>query len=274
MHLDLKRLDLNLLLVFEAVYRLRSVTRAAAELALSASALSHALIRLRKALADELFYRVGNDMHPTVYADSGPDRQRKSGAAGGCIRARVSFPPKAGRASPSPLPITPPSRCFPLMAQMQRGARAVVPAALFRAQGGMNDLLAGRIDFALGFTETDGESYPEIDEVSWLEDEYVAICSPAFSVKYGELTLENYLRARHLVVTPWNEQRGVIDYQLDKLGLQRDIAIRTPSLLGAPFIVADSELVMKHAALRRAKTAAGGGAGYPPPAVSGAAVSD
>ncbi len=62
--------------------------------------------------------------------------------------------------------------------------------------------------------------------------------------KYGELTLENYLQARHLVVTPWNEQRGVIDYQLDKLGLQRDIAIRTPSLLGAPFIVADSELVM------------------------------
>ncbi|MCP1105275.1 hypothetical protein M6G53_07645 [Serratia nevei] len=28
MHLDLKRLDLNLLLVFEAVYRLRSVTHA------------------------------------------------------------------------------------------------------------------------------------------------------------------------------------------------------------------------------------------------------
>ncbi|MGV8301849.1 LysR family transcriptional regulator, partial [Pseudomonas aeruginosa] len=71
----------------------------------------------------------------------------------------------------------------------------------------LNDLLAGRIDFALGFTETDGESYPEIDEVSWLEDGYVAICSPAFSVKYGELTLENYLQARHLVVTPWNEQR-------------------------------------------------------------------
>ena len=115
MHLDLKRLDLNLLLVFEAVYRLRSVTRAAAELALSASALSHALIRLRKALADELFYRVGNDMHPTVYADSPPRPSAKVWRCWpkGCIRARVSFPPKAGRASPSPLPITPPSRCFP-----------------------------------------------------------------------------------------------------------------------------------------------------------------
>ncbi len=115
MHLDLKRLDLNLLLVFEAVYRLRSVTRAAAELALSASALSHALIRLRKALADELFYRVGNDMHPTVYADSLAPAVSESLAllAKGCIRARASFPPKAGRASPSPLPITPPSRCFP-----------------------------------------------------------------------------------------------------------------------------------------------------------------
>ncbi|PCO16553.1 hypothetical protein CQA18_27250, partial [Enterobacter hormaechei] len=38
------------------------------------------------------------------------------------------------------------------------------------------------------------KSYPEIDEVSWLEDEYVAICSPAFSAKYGELTLETTCR--------------------------------------------------------------------------------
>ena len=160
------------------------------------------------------------------------------------------------------------------MAQMQR----LAPGLSFQLRYSerkvaLNDLLAGRIDFALGFTETDGESYPEIDEVSWLEDEYVAICSPAFSVKYGELTLENYLRARHLVVTPWNEQRGVIDYQLDKLGLQRDIAIRTPSLLGAPFIVADSELVMSMP--RYAAQNCGRQRRWIfTPAVSGAAVSD
>ncbi|HEJ7152433.1 TPA: LysR family transcriptional regulator [Serratia marcescens] len=247
-HLDLKRLDLNLLLVFEAVYRLRSVTRAAAELALSASALSHALIRLRKALADELFYRVGNDMHPTVYADSlAPTVSESLALLAKGLHPRPRFVPAESRESFT-FAITDYTAfaVFPaLMAQMQR----LAPGLSFQLRYSerkvaLNDLLAGRIDFALGFTETDGESYPEIDEVSWLEDEYVAICSPAFSVKYGELTLENYLRARHLVVTPWNEQRGVIDYQLDKLGLQRDIAIRTPSLLGAPFIVADSELVM------------------------------
>lgn len=214
MHLDLKRLDLNLLLVFEAVYRLRSVTRAAAELALSASALSHALIRLRKALADELFYRVGNDMHPTVYADSlAPTVSESLALLAKGLHPRPRFVPAESRESFT-FAITDYTAfaVFPaLMAQMQR----LAPGLSFQLRYSerkvaLNDLLAGRIDFALGFTETDGESYPEIDEVSWLEDEYVAICSPAFSAKYGELTLENYLRARHLVVTPWNEQRGVI----------------------------------------------------------------
>ena len=277
MHLDLKRLDLNLLLVFEAVYRLRSVTRAAAELALSASALSHALIRLRKALADELFYRVGNDMHPTVYADSlAPTVSESLALLAKGLHPRPRFVPAESRESFT-FAITDYTAfaVFPaLMAQMQR----LAPGLSFQLRYSerkvaLNDLLAGRIDFALGFTETDGESYPEIDEVSWLEDEYVAICSPAFSVKYGELTLENYLRARHLVVTPWNEQRGVIDYQLDKLGLQRDIAIRTPSLLGAPFIVADSELVMSMP--RYAAQNCGRQRRWIfTPAVSGAAVSD
>ncbi|OXH87618.1 hypothetical protein CA830_22580, partial [Burkholderia multivorans] len=47
MHRDLRRLDLNLLLVFDALYRHRSVAAAAHELAMSPSALSHALARLR-----------------------------------------------------------------------------------------------------------------------------------------------------------------------------------------------------------------------------------
>ncbi len=47
MHLVLRRIDLNLLPVFDAVYRSRSVRLAAEELAMSTSALSHALSRLR-----------------------------------------------------------------------------------------------------------------------------------------------------------------------------------------------------------------------------------
>ncbi|WP_312059677.1 LysR family transcriptional regulator, partial [Pantoea septica] len=59
MHHVLRRLDLNLLPIFDAVFRHRSVRLAAAELSMSTSALSHALTRLRDLLKDPLFYREG-----------------------------------------------------------------------------------------------------------------------------------------------------------------------------------------------------------------------
>lgn len=57
--------DLNLLRVFQALLRERSVTRAGDRLALSQPAVSAALARLRHALGDELFLRQGNTMVPT-----------------------------------------------------------------------------------------------------------------------------------------------------------------------------------------------------------------
>lgn len=68
MHPALRRLDLNLLPVFDAIYRHRSVRLAADELAMSTSALSHALSRLRATLNDPLFFREGHRMSPSVYA--------------------------------------------------------------------------------------------------------------------------------------------------------------------------------------------------------------
>jgi len=47
-HSELRKLDLNLLLVFEALFRQGSVTQASNELCMSASAVSHALARLRR----------------------------------------------------------------------------------------------------------------------------------------------------------------------------------------------------------------------------------
>src|ERR1700738_428727 len=55
--MNLATFDLNLLLVFEAILRERSVTRAAEALNLSQPAMSHALNRLRWMLKDQLFGR-------------------------------------------------------------------------------------------------------------------------------------------------------------------------------------------------------------------------
>jgi DNA-binding transcriptional LysR family regulator len=62
-------IDLNLLVVFDAIMRERSVTRAGLRLGLSQPAMSHALTRLRHMLKDELFVRSPSGMMPTPRAE-------------------------------------------------------------------------------------------------------------------------------------------------------------------------------------------------------------
>lgn len=65
---DLRRVDLNLLIVFETLMHERSVTRAAEKLFLGQPAISAALSRLRTLFDDPLFVRTGRSMEPTARA--------------------------------------------------------------------------------------------------------------------------------------------------------------------------------------------------------------
>src|SRR4029079_13537643 len=67
-HANLSRLDLNLLVAFDALLTERSVTRAAARLGLGQSAMSHNLGRLRTLFGDELLTRGAEGMRPTPRA--------------------------------------------------------------------------------------------------------------------------------------------------------------------------------------------------------------
>jgi len=66
--MKINQVDLNLFYVFDAVMKHRSVARAAADLSLSPSAVSHALARLRLVLEDELFVRGDSGLQPTQRA--------------------------------------------------------------------------------------------------------------------------------------------------------------------------------------------------------------
>jgi len=68
--MNIAKIDLNLLVVFDALMYERNVTRAAHRVFLSQPAMSHALRRLRNALGDPLFVRNGRDMTPTPRAES------------------------------------------------------------------------------------------------------------------------------------------------------------------------------------------------------------
>lgn len=67
-HGDFRRIDLNLLVAFDALMQERHVSRAAARLFVGQPAMSHALARLRDVLGDPLFVRTGNQMEPTARA--------------------------------------------------------------------------------------------------------------------------------------------------------------------------------------------------------------
>ncbi len=66
--MNLRSIDLNLLLVFEVIYSEGNLTRAADKLAMSQPAVSNALARLRTTLDDQLFLRTPRGMTPTLRA--------------------------------------------------------------------------------------------------------------------------------------------------------------------------------------------------------------
>ncbi len=65
---DLRRVDLNLLLIFEAVYKSGSVSQAAQSLGMSQPTVSNALTRLRAQFSDRLFVRADRGVRPTPFA--------------------------------------------------------------------------------------------------------------------------------------------------------------------------------------------------------------
>ncbi len=140
----------------------------------------------------------------------------------------------------------------PFIARLQQVAPHLRTKVVYSGQKvALDDLAAGRIDFSLGYGG-DGEMLPAgVEALDWFSDDYVVIASRNHPRIQGRITLEDYLAARHVVVTPWNESRGDIDYVLDGLSLQRTVAVQLPTVLAAPFIIANSELIMtlpRHAA--------------------------
>lgn len=244
MHPTLRRLDLNLLLVFDAIYRHCSVRLAADELAMSTSALSHALSRLRVTLNDPLFYREGHRMCPSVYATQ---LAPSISSALKFLNQELTIQPEfIASASTERVQIAITdftALCiFPaLMHKLQHEAPGLrFDLRYLPHSPALTELLAGEVDLALGFSTSDDIQYNELEEITWFKDEYVAISNTSRT----RLTLEDYLDARHLVVTPWNEKQGVLDLQLEQMGYTRQIALKTPSMLSAPFIVAESDLLM------------------------------
>lgn len=173
--MNIKDLDLNLLRLFDAVWRTRSVSRAAELLDLSQPAASQGLARLRALLGDALFVRSGGGVQPT------PRAERLALAVQGALatleealnESEVFAPFQSRRTFRMHLSDIGEARFLPeLMALLRRDA----PGARLEAAPLPHDDIAaaldsGRIDIAIGYLPAVGDT----QRVPLLSDRYIVL---------------------------------------------------------------------------------------------------
>jgi len=235
----LSAIDLNLLVVFDAVMQERNVTRAGQRLGLSQPAMSHALTRLRYMLKDDLFIRSPKGMLPTPRAEelALPVRSALDGLQHS-LEPNQFIPSKATRNFR--LAVDNYSAVVlvgPLAGRITKIAPGV--ALEFRPSGTLNvlDLLdRGELDLAIGPFPEQGERFSRL---SLLQDDFVVVLRkghPATVTR--ELSIEQFAALSHLAISSVAYATDFIDQALARRRLTRRIQLRAPFLSAVRILVA------------------------------------
>jgi DNA-binding transcriptional LysR family regulator len=173
--MHLKDIDLNLLRLFDAVYRTRNVSRAAELLDLTQPAASQGLSRLRTVIQDPLFMRTAGGVQPTPKAQRLADPVRQALATlEQALGETAGFEPaRSRRTFHIHMSDIGENRFLPaLMVALRERAPGVRVQTLPVPREQITEALdAGRIDFAFGFLPMVKES----QRVRLLEDRYVVL---------------------------------------------------------------------------------------------------
>jgi DNA-binding transcriptional LysR family regulator len=173
--MQLKDIDLNLLRLFDAVYRTRNVSRAADLLDLTQPAASQGLSRLRTLLQDPLFMRSAGGVQPTPKAQrlAEPVRNALATLEQALGEAAGFDPAQSSRTFHIHMSDIGESRFLPELMQVlrERAPGVRVQTRPVPRDQVMEALDAGRIDFAFGFLPMVKDS----QRVRLLEDRYVVL---------------------------------------------------------------------------------------------------
>jgi DNA-binding transcriptional LysR family regulator len=230
--MNLRSLDLNLLVVFDAVMQERGVTKAAARLNMAQPALSHALNRLRVALQDELFVRTPEGMAPTPKAESLAEGVRS--ALDGLRTALDSAEPFSPETAERHFAIAVNNHAaLVLAAPIAAMAAAEAPGVLldFVPSGTLDvadRLDRGQLDLAIGGIAAPGDRFADL---RLFHDRFAVLMRRGHPAAIPEgLTLEAFAALPHLLVTSSGESMVFVEEALTRRGLARRIALRAPLL--------------------------------------------
>lgn len=241
----LNEIDLNLFVVFDAIYSERNLTRAADILHVTQPAVSNALRRLRATFGDPLFVRSPQGMLPTPMAESVIGRVREAlqildNSLLEHDRFAAASSEKVFRVSMGDLAeaLYLPS----LLQSLQISAPRVSVQSFPLARDHVPlELANGGADFAV---EPPLLSDPQLRSSPLLKDEYVCVLRPDHPACQSTLSLANYLALQHIHISSRRRGVGHVDLALQALGKKRHIALRAQHYMVATLIVARTDLAL------------------------------
>ena len=251
--IDLSRVDLNLLVLFEIVLEERHVGRAAERLNLSPSAVSHGLKRLRRLLNNPLFLRTPKGVVPT-------DRAMELAEPVGDILARArsiisTAEPFNPAISTRRFTIGAPdgvSAVFlsPLLADLHSLAPGIDISArqILPPRGGTTERVWESVFAELDARVMDIAVVP-VEEVparfvsrTLYEEEFVIAMRSGHP--FGKApSLEAFCRMQHLLVSLTGDGYGFVDEVLSRKGRSRRVALTVPNFMFALSVIADTDLI-------------------------------
>lgn len=241
--IQLQGVDLNLLVVLDVLLQERSVTRAADRLDLTASAVSHALKRLRALFDDELLLRDGRRMRPTLRAE-------------GLAETLPRVLEQVARTIAAPEPFTPatstrtfrlaaPDFIAPLLPALLQDVRGAAPGVRVElapySAAAVQELADGRYDALIAPDGTRSEDLRGRPLGTWPWVVCGRIGHPAFA----DWTPEAWSDYPHLLVhTSGVPGQSPIDRRAAHLGIHRVVGAIVPHFSMAAQIVAETDLLL------------------------------
>lgn len=242
---ELRSLDLNLLVVLDALLEERNVSRAARRLSLTQSTVSGMLSRLRDSLGDPLFVRARHGIRPTPRAETmaAPLRRLLDDARG--LVAPAAFDPAHWRGSVtiSSTDYMQDALLVPFVRELGKespGLRvALAPLAI---EGLAEKLASGALDLAVTIPEFAPGHLPSR---RLYRDEYVVAMRATHPLaRRRRLTLEEFCRYEHVLVSPTGGAfTGPADAALARLGRERKVRTSVPTFLLVPQMLEVEDLL-------------------------------
>lgn len=238
----LEKLDLNLLVYIDVLLEEMHITRASKRLRISQAALSNALARARLLLSDELLVRNGSRMVATTYAKQikKPLRQVMESLSTEVL-FKKSFDPNLdsfqfltafrGYEEAVLLP--------GLLAELSKYPKLALLNQSPKTLHLMDALSEGTVHLTL--TPNPG-THVGILRKKVLSDNFVCVANKQFSKK--TLTLQEYVKQRHLVVSLHGTGLGFVDRALERIEQTRFVAVRVGEFGTAPLLISKDKTLL------------------------------